>query len=388
LDGGNNIRAYHLVRAIARVSEVTLFCFAYTEEEQKHMEGLQPFVREVFMVSRESCRYRRNEHLPRLLRLFKKILASCHPMQPVSVQDWESLEADELIQHLNRRRFDLVWGQWLGSVRFLAHFEGAKRVLNLNDIEHRKLGHRLRRSTFNRSTPFDCIEFLKLRHFERGLTRLPYEFAVCSEMDKQALGDGSRIWVVPNGVELPLAQPTPRPSTAELVLLFVGEMSYAPNIDAVQFFTRKIFPHIRREIPAVRFMIVGREPDHAVKALHDGQSIIVTGSVPSVEPYLEKATLVVVPIRFGGGTRIKILEAMAHGKAVVSTRVGAEGLDLESWKHLLVTDSPSSFTDACLLLLRDRPLRERIAAEGFHLVRAKYQWGMIERLVEEIATTH
>jgi glycosyltransferase involved in cell wall biosynthesis len=112
--------------------------------------------------------------------------------------------------------------------------------------------------------------------------------------------------------------------------------------------------------------------------------VIVTGTVPTVEPFLQDATMTVVPIRFGGGTRIKILEAFAHGVPVVSTRIGAEGLDVEHGRHLLLADSADSFAAACVALSRDRPRRVALSRAGLELVRERYDWRVIEHLVQQV----
>jgi polysaccharide biosynthesis protein PslH len=133
-------------------------------------------------------------------------------------------------------------------------------------------------------------------------------------------------------------------------------------------------------------MIVGRDPLPAVQQLHDGEKIIVTGTVPDVGSYLREATVVVAPIRFGGGTRMRILEAMAHRKAVVSTTIGAEGIDGQSGKHFILADAPVAFADACLTLLRNSDLRERLGNEAHRLVEERYDWSQIERQVQRIVT--
>jgi glycosyltransferase involved in cell wall biosynthesis len=367
-----------VLRALAHLSDVSLVCFIHTEGEQKYLEVLRSLVSEVFVISRESCRYRRNAQLPRPLGLLKALLEYCHPTQPVLVQAWESAEAVELARRLRPRGFDLVWGEGNGSERLVSRFPNARRVLDLPDVEHRKLGHLLKNGGLHPLMPLDAVEFLKLRRFERNLARRGYEVVVCSEVDKDALGGGPRVRVIPNGVELPPFPPQSGPPTDGHDLVFVGEMSYPPNVDAVKFFARKILPGIRREISDARFLIVGRNPDPSVRTLHDGSTIIVTGSVPDVEPYLRQATLVVVPIRFGGGTRLKILEAMAYRKAVVSTSAGAEGIEAESGSHLLLANDPRAFANACLRALRDENLRKNLTVAAYRLVSEKYQWSQIE----------
>jgi glycosyltransferase involved in cell wall biosynthesis len=140
-------------------------------------------------------------------------------------------------------------------------------------------------------------------------------------------------------------------------------------------------------MPGARFLIVGHEPPSDIQALNSVDGVTVTGSVPKVESYLRDAAIFVAPIRYGGGTRIKILEAMAHRKAIVSTTVGAEGIDVQHGRHLLLADDPFAFAQACLLCLRDIAVRERIAEEGHSLVRQRYTWSRIEREVAHIVSS-
>src|SRR5208282_1666566 len=132
-------------------------------------------------------------------------------------------------------------------------------------------------------------------------------------------------------------------------------MDWEPNIDAVAYFCQEVFPMVRAEFPSAVFQIVGRNPHPRVQQL-GSQSVQVTGTVPSVADYLRDATVVVVPLRIGGGTRLKIYEAMAMGKAVVSTSIGAEGLDVRSGRDLILADDPAAFAEAILSLLRDAAL--------------------------------
>jgi glycosyltransferase involved in cell wall biosynthesis len=159
-------------------------------------------------------------------------------------------------------------------------------------------------------------------------------------------------------------------------------MDWEPNIDAVAYFCSEIFPNIRAEFPQAIFEIVGRNPHATVKQLAS-PFVEVTGTVPSVSKYLNEASVMVVPLRIGGGTRLKIFEAMAVGKAVVSTSIGAEGLDVQSGRDLILADDAKSFAEAVCLLLRDAQRRrgyEQAAAK----VAAQYDWSNIERLFSRI----
>jgi glycosyltransferase involved in cell wall biosynthesis len=263
-----------------------------------------------------------------------------------------------------------------------------RTAIDLHNIEHRRLELKLRYGGIHLSTPLEYLEFLRLRRFERRAGKFPYEFIVCSETDAQALRYAPNVRVVPNGVEIPDAtdlQNTKLKQAAQRsIFLFVGDMQYPPNVDAVTHFAQRVLPRIHAEEPGDQFLIVGREPPASVRRLHNGRTLIVTGTVQDVSPYLQIAAVAVVPMRLGGGTRIKILEAMAHGVPVVSTSVGAEGLDVQSGRHLLLADEPDAFAKACLSVSRDRSLQHRLAAEGYQLVREKYDWTQIERLVQQI----
>jgi len=384
LTAGDKIRAYHLVRAVAEVTDLTLVCFAYDDAERCDLDALAPLVRESFLVPRATCRYWKEARLPKARRILSALRGYLHPRRPVLFESWESKEAEQLVQQLARRRFDVAFAEWLGGMPLLGRLEDARRFVNLNDVQYRRLKYQLTRIRPDRRTPLEALEYLKLRRLERRLAQQPYEFLVCSELDRQAIGGGPRVWVVPNGVESLEALPATTGGGNECLLLFIGEMSYPPNIDAVTFFARHVFPTIRRANPSARFFVVGRNPVDAVRTLDDGSAITVTGGVPSVQPYLEKASVVVVPIRYGGGTRLKILEAMGHGRAVVSTSVGAEGIDARPEEHLLIADGPESFAQACLRLTRDPRLRARLTAAAHRLVSTRYEWGSIERSVQQI----
>ncbi len=384
LDSGVRIRAYHLLRALAGITEVTLLSFTDADDGAGCLAAIQPLTAQVIGISRDTCRYRRDTHMPWSRRVIATTIHHCHPTRPVAVQLWDSPEASALSRHLSRQEFDIVWGQWLGSVPLLEQFPLTRRILNLNDVQYSRSAHRLNTTPFYLATCFDCIEFFKLRRFERSLPRLPWELVVCSEADKQALSGGGNVYVVPNGVDVPLMPTDGFKLSDEIDLLFIGEMSYEPNIDAAQYFVRSILPRIRMEIPHARFSIVGRDPAAPILTLHDGQFITVTGRVNSVQPYLATASLVVVPLRYGGGTRLKILEAMAHRKAVVSTTVGAEGLGLEAEKHVLIADTAEAFAQACLRALQSADLRKRLTSAAYQLVVEKYQWHNIEQSVQKL----
>jgi polysaccharide biosynthesis protein PslH len=383
LDSGSHQRVYHLLKALARISEVTLLCGTPEGDLCPELEAIRSLYKRVFPFRRGD---RAREFSGIRAWVWLKVLFKyhLHPVEPALVRINRSAEAEQRLAELLTRDFDLVWVETMAAMSWLPPTVRSRVVVDLYDLEHRKLERELRNGLRHRFRLLHAAELLKMRRFEKGLVRRPYEYAVCSEIDRRALGGGQTVWVIPNGTELPL--PGERIEGGNPVVLFCGTLFYGPNVDAIKYFSREVWPRIRREEPRAKFLVVGRQPSPEVMRLHDNQSVTVIGPVPDVGPYYRQAAVVVAPIRFGGGTRIKILEALGHRKAVVSTTLGAEGLDVQHGKHLLIADTPAGFAQACASLLRDSAARRRLGEGGFALVQEQYQWSSIERRVQELAT--
>nr|BBH95743.1 glycosyl transferase family 1 [Thermogemmatispora argillosa] len=209
---------------------------------------------------------------------------------------------------------------------------------------------------------------------------------VTSERERQLLQESlpkAHIGVVPNGVDLTFFSPAGEgeEEQAGQRLLFTGSLDYYPNEQAVLSFARECWPLIRERVPAAEWWIVGRNPPLSVRRLARLPGVIVTGTVPDVRPYLAGASVVVVPLRIGSGTRLKILEALAMKKAVVSTTLGAEGLTVVSGRHLVLADAPEDFARAVISLLEDANRRQVLGEAGRRLVEQNYSW---ERCEEQL----
>ncbi len=231
------------------------------------------------------------------------------------------------------------------------------------------------------------------RMMRRWEPRYAGRFARCiavSASDRSLLlsaNPGLSIDLVPNGVDAREFRPLPEPPSARS-LVFVGNMGYRPNVDAMNWFCDRILPRLRRELPGVEMWIVGKNPTPEVTHL-DGDGVHVTGRVDDLRPFYQRASVAVVPLRGGGGTRLKILEAMALGRPVVSTAIGCEGLEVEDGKHLLIADDPEAFAGATLRLLRDEEIKGHLTHAARALVEEKYDWdvivGQLMRVYEEAA---
>jgi glycosyltransferase involved in cell wall biosynthesis len=191
--------------------------------------------------------------------------------------------------------------------------------------------------------------------------------------------------IVPNGVDTDVFAPgAVAEATQPGCIVFTGTLDYRPNVDAALWFVREVLPLIRAQQPAAHLLLVGRSPSPAVRALHDGAAVRVLPDVPDVRPFIAGAATYVVPMRIGGGVRLKLLEALAMQAAVVSTQMGAEGMpDLRGDEHLLLADTPRAFAAAVLRLLDDAALRQRLGAAGRTLAQ-RYDWRAIVPRLEQV----
>lgn len=227
------------------------------------------------------------------------------------------------------------------------------------------------------------IEWKKLRRAEAAACTQAVVTLAVSENDRAALAEAAphaRVRAIPTGVDTSYFHPNGARQTAAK-LVFSGSMDWYPNEEAMLYFVEAVLPLIRREIPEAALAVVGRNPGARLRAAANGV-VQVTGTVDDVRPYIDEAAVYVVPLRIGGGTRIKIFEALAMGKAVVSTRLGAEGLPLVSGEHFVAADEPEDFARAVVELIR-RPERRRALEEaGRKLVEERYSWDRAAREFE------
>jgi glycosyltransferase involved in cell wall biosynthesis len=223
-----------------------------------------------------------------------------------------------------------------------------------------------------------------LARAERRVARNFRFMTAVSEKDAESfrrLAPWAEVAVVPNAADAELFRPVPMNGQAEPVVAIVGTMQYPPNCDAARFFCGAIWPLVRQSCPNATLRIIGNAAATRVPDLAQEPGVEVREPVGEIAAELESVTIMAVPLRIGSGTRIKILEALAAGKAVVSTTVGCEGLDLVDGEHLLVSDDPTQFAARVVALLRDRPLRQRLASNGRQIVEERYTWPLsVDRL--------
>jgi len=370
---GAPLRTYNILRRFARNHEIYLAAFYATPEQCDGVAHLREFCRDVVTT--------RVQRLTEVMNV-SDVLAAILQGEPPELRVGFSRELAAEIQKLTARvDFDIVqiehgsMGMYLDALP--ARLQ-KRAVWVLHDIDFDKF---MRISQIERTPAKKIRAWVHGTMMKRWQPRVANRFGLCitmSEPDRQVLlSSNSRlqIHVSPNGVDTQQYQPIADESpTSEM--LFIGNMGYEPNVDAANYFCNEVLPLVKKKIADPTLSIVGINPTASVMRLASDR-VFVTGSVPDVVPYYRRSRICVVPLRAGSGTRLKILEAMALGRAVVSTPVGCEGLGVRDGENILVADSPELFAHHVVRLLTDCELRARIAARAREFVVESYDWDII-----------
>lgn len=366
---GAKARSFFLLKALAQQHPVSLLAAAQPDEihVEEDITRLSSFVNTIHVLTRPGTG--QQKRVRQLLNLARgksnTLLRYTHPVMQQAIDE-----------HFRLTHYDAVIFDCALSAGMRLP-PGTRTIL---------LQHNLEFELLCRSYQHDSNALRKLYNWlEYRLVR-PYELAQCSKADLilvtsereqhilHKLVPDRPIEVVPNGVNLTSFTPITEGEAEPPQLLFTGSIDYYPNTSGVLFFARECWPTLRQHVPALQWCIVGKNPPPDILRLANQPGITVTGSVPDTRPYFQRTSIAIVPLLIGSGTRIKILEALAMQKAVVSTSIGAEGLAVEHEKHLLLADTPEAFTAAILRLLREPELRQRLGQAGRALVETHYSW--------------
>lgn len=382
---GGAARQFNLIRKLSRRHDFTVVCPA-CPVDSSHLQDLIPYVRHIEMVKLTPPPYEDWS------RLYWRLNALRHALlDPVPLRahfPGSSCIRRAVSRLLSEERFDIIQVHQAHLGRLLPHTETAT-VLDMHDIlsDHERRLMLIKTKVTHRVQAW--LEWKKMQALERNIVR---QFDVCvtvSEHDKASLlklVPEARVIVVPNGVDMDYFRPQPASQQGPNVTL-VGSMSYGPNGDGVLWFYNAIFPLIRQRVPNIHFHVVGWNPPPEIVELNDDPNVTVTGFVEDVRPYLANSAVIVVPIRFGSGTRLKILDAWAMEKAIVSTRLGAEGLEAVHGENILLADEPEPFAECVLNLLSNARQRSCLGKAGRQLVESRYDWSVIALKLDAIYKT-
>jgi glycosyltransferase involved in cell wall biosynthesis len=288
--------------------------------------------------------------------------------------------------------FDLVEIGTIALANFAKLVPDLPRLMVHHNIESELLLRRSRNLKGILAKMYVALQGHKLRRFERKACSYFDHHTTVSERDKQTLQKmypGTMVTVVPNGVDTNYFKPIDT-QIDEDSLIFIGGMSWLPNLDAMIYLIRDIWHLIQAREPNTSMNLIGRMPSKEIlKFSRSNPSFKTLGFVDDVRPYMAKTAVYVVPIRVGGGTRLKILDAMAMGKAIVSTTIGCEGIDVTDGKDIIIADKPADFAEKTVELLRNRKLREQLGRNARRTAEDVYSWEKIapklEQVYEELA---
>ncbi|MGQ9928129.1 MAG: glycosyltransferase family 4 protein [Chloroflexaceae bacterium] len=381
---GGALRIYHLLRGLAERHEVTLLTFA---PDAAAVAALAP-LRAVCGVISVPGPPRRS-----LLQRGVTMLTAATP--DMGLRNQAPAYAEALSRMLAARRYDVVQAESIEMAGYLMQARGLGPLLALDEfnaeyvLQRRAALADLRQGLALRpgalvAGVYSLVQWRKLARYERGALRAFDRLLVVSEQDRAALArldpqHAHRLRVVPNGVDTAHLRRGPvvgdfGPAT----LTFVGTLDYRPNLDALRWFVRDVLPRIRAQRPDARLLVVGRAAGRAARALADGEVVELVGEVADVRPYIDGAAVYVLPVRIGGGSRLKLLEALAMEAPVVSTSLGIEGTTgLRHETHLLIADRAETFAAAVVRLIADPDLGARLGAAGRAYVVAHYDWKVI-----------
>ena len=383
---GNRARQFNLIKQLSGQHEFTVVSFVHGFETG-YLDLLSRYCAQVVAVPIGSSV--RLGRWTNRIRSWGRLLTSTRPVF-LSTYPIDMLRP-VLVEQMAQVPFDCVNLETLHTA-ILADSLGDHPVVFTNyNVEARIQYGRFRLEKRAARRVYAAVEWLKLHHYEaRQLRRMPV-CVVVGERDAlecQRLAPTCRVHVVPNGVDNEFFRADdPIPRCERAGVLYVGTMDYEPNVDGALFFCRAIWPRVRRRLPATTLTIAGANPGAEVVELARLPGVHVTGFVDDIRPHFWQSSVCVVPLRSGGGTRLKILEAMAAGLPVVSTTIGAEGLDVRDGEHLLIADEPNAFARAVIRLLGDSALGARISATARRLVEARYDWKMIAGQLDRVYQT-
>jgi sugar transferase (PEP-CTERM/EpsH1 system associated) len=370
LDTGGRLRSFHILSELSRRHPVTILTTHGPADDPQGLARHLPSCREVVSMPHTIPKQGSARFAAALARSW---------MSRYPVDLWK-LRVPALRREVLRRtaagEVDLCVADFLAAAPNVPLGGSVPVILFAHNVEHAIW----KRLSLVETRPWRrgllALEWRKMRRYEaRACARATATIAV-SESDAAQLAaaaPNARVCSIPTGVDTSYFTPK---SSAEkpTALVFTGSMDWYPNEDAILHFLEAILPAVRREVPGVSLTVVGRSPTPRLRAAGARAGVEVTGRVDDVRPYVAEAAVYVVPLRVGGGTRLKIFEALAMGKAVVSTRVGAEGLPLVAGRHFLEADDPDGFAGAVVSLLKDPARRRVLGHAGRQLVEARYSW--------------
>ncbi|MGA7695983.1 MAG: glycosyltransferase family 4 protein [Candidatus Sulfotelmatobacter sp.] len=379
-DTGGKIRSYHILRELARQHSVTFFSFYAAHDGDLHPDLKDMFDRVVCIPLKLPA--------PKSLAEIRDYGIHLLSSEPYSITKYCRPEVRRRLHALlQQEAYDVILCDFMFAAGVIPWDWPAPKVLFTHNVEATIWRRHYEVATNLIWKAISWWEWRKMEAAERRYLRLADQVLTVSQTDRDAFApfvETGKLTVIPTGVDVDYFRPIPVEETPNS-LVFTGSMDWLPNEDAILYFVDAILPLIKKQCPEVSLEVVGRSPSRKLQALAEAEkSIRLTGWVEDIRPFVARSSVCIVPLRIGGGTRLKIFEAMAMNKAVVSTSVGAEGLPVRPGENILLADAPQDFADSVVSLLRDPNQRRRLGTAARALVQESYGW---PRVAENFART-
>jgi polysaccharide biosynthesis protein PslH len=378
LNDGGNIRTYHILRSLAAAFDVTLVASSDNPKAGVELDKLiSPGIKSLIVPDSKSDRIRHWANT--LFRTFQTGM-------PVPICYNYNTHLAEALHRITREQdFDLYHLNHTDTAQYFDCLAPERCTIDTHNLLFDYY-----QKAAARGNPL-MAQVLKrwarsLENFERRTFHKVGAILVCSHRERDILSRGEcdqKMMVAPNGVDFEYFNP-PVSAAAKRspTILFIGNMSYRPNLEGVLFFIRSIFPLLRKRISGIRFLAVGKgSTEEIFRARAGAPDIEITGEVADVRPYIARSHVFVVPLNYGGGTRLKVLEAFASAIPVVSTTVGAEGIECRNGKDILLADTPEDFSETVVQLFENQELRNTLISNAHQLALEKYNWEFIGQSV-------
>ncbi len=375
---GGRLRSFHIVSELARRHRVTLVTTNGPGENPAELAARLAHCEKVLAIPYQAPKQGSAAFAGALLQSWLSPL-------PVDMWKWRIPAVKAAVERIMaENKIDVCVADFLLAIANVPLTGPAPVVFFSHNVEHmiwKRLAE-VEPSPLKRAL-LD-LEWRKMRRYERRACELAQATVAVSDADRDLLKScaaDAEVHTVPTGVDVSYFSPNGY-REAPAALVFTGSMDWYPNEDAIFYFMEKILPAVRRALPSVTLSVVGRDPTARLRAAAAAAGVRVTGTVDDVRPHVAAGAVYIVPLRIGGGTRLKIFEALAMGKAVVSTTIGAEGLPLVDGEHFIRADEPSDFARAVVALLGDPARRSALGAAGRKLVEERYSWSSVAREFE------
>jgi glycosyltransferase involved in cell wall biosynthesis len=372
---GGALRVYNLIKIAAQQHDVSLLTIGWKKDEQELRTHFGPSVKSAHIVSRQWQR-----RSPRIAQFYSLFAGNSF----FSMQGHNEEMQKRIDQTMQESKFDIVQTEFA----HMGSYDLPKQVIKILDAHNVEYDN-FRRMSLNAHTPLRKLHYLseykKVYREEIEACRKSDAVFVTSGRDKQILDtDTPEVskYVIPNGVDASYFTPSTEASEP-FSMVFTGSMSYIPNSDGMLYFLDNIFPLILNKAPEAKVYIVGSNPPERLTK-RASRNVIITGFVEDVRPFVRKATIHIIPLRMGSGTRLKVLEALAMKKPIVTTSIGCEGIQVTNNETAIIADEPAAFADGVLKLFHDNALRNKFINNGFELMNTSYEWSVIGAEVERI----